>query len=162
MFNFHGYRTWMPDHDRGYTRHNEGVLPPDAEMAENYRRRAKFDEVVFDESRQRVIVDAAVEICRTVGIDLYYAVCVNTHAHVLVAWRDDRTREQLYDRMKRVIALKLARTEGVQGRRWLAARRAGKKVLEGDHLRYLMTEYLPGHHGVSWVDREMLRRVRDG
>lgn len=159
LFNFHGYRTWMPDHARGYTRHGEGVLPPDADMAGNYHRRAKFNRVLFDERRQGVVVHAALEVGRTIGIDVHYAVCVSTHAHVVVGWRDGRSWEQLYDRMKRIIGFKLAKAEGVPGRRWLAARRAGKRVQDARHLRHLMTVYLPGHRGVTWVDRVVLARV---
>ena len=159
MFNYHGYRTWMPDHPRGYTRHGEGVLPPDADLAANYHRRAKHETMRFDERRQGIVVDAVIEVSRNISVNVYHVVCVSTHAHVITSWRDDRSWEQIYDRMKRIVGFKLAKAEGVTGRRWLAARRAGKVVRDIEHLRHLMTVYLPGHHGVTWVNEAVLARV---
>ncbi|MEM1355661.1 MAG: hypothetical protein AAGH88_12345 [Planctomycetota bacterium] len=40
-FTFHAYGTWMPDHAKGYVRRKLGILPPDAKMAEQYRRNMK-------------------------------------------------------------------------------------------------------------------------
>lgn len=159
MINFHGYRTWMPDHPRGYTRHGEGIYAPDTNMADRYAKRAKFDRVIFDELRQQVVVSAIREVCQNIDVDLYYAVCIRTHGHAVVAWRDTRPWTQISDRIKRIVGLKLARSENVFGRKWLAARPAGKVVKDVDHLRHLMIRYLPSHRGATWVNGEILARV---
>src|SRR3954462_5248664 len=86
MFTFHGYGTWWPDHPRGYVRKNEGVLPPDPDMGEQYRDNAKFDVLRFDRAKQQVIVDAVREVCERSGVRLHYAVAVSTHAHAVVSW----------------------------------------------------------------------------
>ncbi|HEX8323030.1 MAG TPA: hypothetical protein VF595_03875 [Tepidisphaeraceae bacterium] len=159
LFNFHGYRTWMPDHPKGYTRHGEGVLAPDFDLAAHYYRRSRFDTVRFDARRQRVVVDAVQEVCSRIDIKLYYAVCVSTHAHALVGWKDAREHDVIYDRIKRIMGYKLSKAEGVVGRRWLAARRAGKQVRDEKHFKRLMIDYLPNHRGITWADRQVLARV---
>jgi len=160
LFTFHGYRTWMPDHPDGYSRKGEGTFAPDDEMNANYDARSKFPEITFDEARQRIVVDACSEVCRNLGIALYYAVCVNTHCHVLVGWRGDRVWTILHDRMKRVVAMKLAKAEGVSGRRWLVLRRSGEAVIEPKHFAHLMTEYLPGHFGYTSFDPKAMEDAR--
>ena len=53
FFSYHAYRSWMPDHRRGYTRRGEGYQPTDEEMARHYRENSKSDGVLFDEELQR-------------------------------------------------------------------------------------------------------------
>jgi hypothetical protein len=55
-FTIHAFRSWRPDHPRGYTRKGEGYQPPDEEMAEKYDQAASQDAVIFDESLQREIL----------------------------------------------------------------------------------------------------------
>ena len=160
LFTFHGYRTWMPDHPRGYNRKNEGTFAPDPEMNEHYERRAHFDEVRFDAERQKVVVDAYVEVASNLDLRLYYAVCVDTHAHPLVGWRDDREWTYIHDRLKSIIALKLGEAERVKGRRWLTARRIGEQVSESEHFAHLMTVYLPDHRGYTYFDASAMEDAR--
>lgn len=160
LFNIHGYKTWMPNHPRGYTRKGEGVFAPDEKMNQHYEDKSHFDEIRFNDARQRLLVDTAIEVCTNVGVRLYYAVCVSTHLHVLVGWSDDRKWEPIYDRIKKVAALKLARSEGVSGRRWFAHRRNGTPICTPDHFAYHMMEYLPGHRGYSHVDPKAMEAAR--
>ena len=37
----------MPDREEGFVRRKEGILPPDEELARQYKGRAKEDEVIF-------------------------------------------------------------------------------------------------------------------
>jgi hypothetical protein len=48
-FTYHAYRSWRPDHPRGYTKKGEGYQPPDPEIAEEYDERATQDPVEFTE-----------------------------------------------------------------------------------------------------------------
>ena len=33
LFTFHAYGTWMPDREEGFVRREQGILPPDEELA---------------------------------------------------------------------------------------------------------------------------------
>ncbi len=160
LFTIHGYRTWMPDHPDGYTRKNEGVFAPDDAMNESYARRSAFDEIRFDVMRQKTVVDACIEFCQTISARLYYGVCVDTHVHPLVGWTDDREWGRIHDRLKSVIALKLARSEGVKDRRWLASGRSGERVETSEHFGHLMTVYLPDHVGYTYFDPKAMEDAR--
>jgi len=152
----------MPNHERGYTQKGKGVFSTDEQMNLLYERKSQFDAIYFTESRQRIVVDAALEVCNTIGISAYYLVCVSTHLHALVGWKDEREWEMIYDRIKRIIALKLARSEGVAGRRWLAARRNGTAICSREHFVHLVHTYLPDHQGVRYVDEQALGRINNG
>jgi hypothetical protein len=160
MFTFHGYRTWMPDHPEGYTRKGKGFLSPDEAMNRHYEERARHDEVRFDDARQELIVAASREIATNINARIYYAVCVDTHCHVLLGWHDERDWTALHDRMKRIIALKLGRAEGVRGRRWLTQRRSSEQVQTPDHFAHLMTVYLPDHRGRTYFDPHAMEDAR--
>ena len=53
-FTIHAFRSWRPDHPRGYTRKGEGYQPPDEEMAEKYDQAASQDAVIFERALQDV------------------------------------------------------------------------------------------------------------
>ena len=59
LFTFHAYGTWMPDREEGFVRRDEGILPPDEDLARRYRDRQKGDEVLFDASLQRLLINEA-------------------------------------------------------------------------------------------------------
>ena len=64
LFTYHAYRSWNADHRRGYTRKDEGVLPPDEERAEFYDRNAKQPAVEFDRTMQAFLIAGAADVCR--------------------------------------------------------------------------------------------------
>jgi hypothetical protein len=45
LFTYHAYRSWNADHRRGYTNKDEGVLPPDVQMADFDDRNAELPPV---------------------------------------------------------------------------------------------------------------------
>jgi hypothetical protein len=150
FYTFHAYRSWMPDHPRGYTRRGVGVVPPNEKMNQRYVERSKFDELEFDSALQNLVVDAIAEVCSNLKTDLYYAVAVSTHAHA-VAECANVDPLKLHDTMKRIIGLKLARFCGVEGRTWLSRGRDLKPVRDVKHLEHLLYVYLPGHHGATFI-----------
>jgi hypothetical protein len=62
-FTMHAYRSWRPDHPRGYTIKGFGYQPPDPVAADVYDENAKQDPVVFDHQTQREILVLAHQIC---------------------------------------------------------------------------------------------------
>ncbi|HLL90877.1 MAG TPA: hypothetical protein VK324_16370 [Tepidisphaeraceae bacterium] len=156
MFTLHGYATWEPDHPMGYVRRGEGVLPPDPVMAANYAGNASFDAFRFDRSSQQVVVDAVREACSTIGVRLHYVVCVSTHAHAVVSWRGGFTWDEVYDRIKSICGMRLAKHCGTAGtgRPYFSEGRDSSRVRDRGHFLHLMRKYLPGHHGVMWRDRD--------
>src|SRR5207244_13089562 len=62
-FTLHAYRSWRPDHPRGYTLKGRGYQAPDAEQADFYDKNAKQDAVLFDQQTQREILNIAHAIC---------------------------------------------------------------------------------------------------
>jgi hypothetical protein len=55
-FTLHAYRSWRPDHPRGYTRKGIGYVSSDPDRADKYDRNAKQEPVQFDERTQREIL----------------------------------------------------------------------------------------------------------
>ena len=66
-FTIHAYRSWKPDHPRGYTDRGKGYQPPDADRADDYDRAAKQEPVKFDRSTQEEILVIAHLICEEEG-----------------------------------------------------------------------------------------------
>ena len=56
LFTFHAFGTWMPDREEGFVRRERGILPPDEELARQYRDRAKENEVIFDSRLQALLI----------------------------------------------------------------------------------------------------------
>jgi hypothetical protein len=66
-FTLHAYRSWRPDHKRGYTLHGEGYLPPDEIQADEYDAHASQPPVTFDKEIQKLILLHTYDICRREG-----------------------------------------------------------------------------------------------
>ena len=62
-FTLHAYRSWRPDHPKGYTKRGEGYQPPDPEQARKYDERATQEPATFDEETQRVLIRSAYDFC---------------------------------------------------------------------------------------------------
>jgi hypothetical protein len=63
-FTLHAYRSWSPDHPRGYTQRGKGYQPPDAEQAEKYDQRAKQPVATFDPEVQKLLIRIAHDFCK--------------------------------------------------------------------------------------------------
>ena len=84
-FTLHAYRSWRPDHPRGYTKRGEGYQPPSEEIADQYDRNAKQDAVTFRREIQQEILDLARSICEEEGWRLEAAGFDEGHTHLVVS-----------------------------------------------------------------------------
>ena len=149
LFTFHAYRSWMPDHKRGYTKRGEGYQPPDEEMAQDYERRAKHEETIFDEALSRDLIQQLLASCAMINCRLHAGTIEPTHIHGLVSWKHQRGWMSVRK------ALKTALTKRLQEiNEELALSRGGsrKHVKDRAHFDYLMITYLPGHRGLAWYE----------
>lgn len=149
LFTYHAYRSWMPDNPLGYVRRGEGILPPDAIMAQHYTKAARADEVAFDHTMQRVIVHAVRESCAHHAWRLHYACTTSTHAHILISWRGFFDWKRVSNTLKRRIGIALSKAFNRKGP-WLSRGQSAKRVKDQAHFDHLMTTYLPNHRGASW------------
>jgi hypothetical protein len=155
LLTFHAYRSWRPDHPRGYVRRDEDVLPPDPEMAARYERHARCLPVRFEPDLQDIPVEGARDICERRDWRPHLVATDVRHVHLLVNWRDDALSwKDVYDTFKRLLGMMLAKQTGRRGRRWFVRKGSRNEVRDREHFEYLMTEYLPGHRGLAWSERD--------
>src|SRR5690242_14368248 len=111
-FTIHAYRSWRPDHPRGYTRKGEGYQDPDPEMASDYDEAASQDAVLFDAGTQLDLLRLTRSICAEECWCLEGAGFDPTHMHLAVSWRIRMTWNEVDRRLKNLLALKLNRERG--------------------------------------------------
>ncbi len=58
-FTIHAYRSWSPDHPRGYTEYGEGYQLPSENVAQIYDDNATKDPVEFDQTNGGSFVGTA-------------------------------------------------------------------------------------------------------
>ncbi|MCZ6851853.1 MAG: hypothetical protein O7F17_09450 [Planctomycetota bacterium] len=154
LLTLHAYRSWRPDHPRGYVRQGEGILPPDAEMAAQYDRNATHRQVTFDKELQQILVEGTCDICDRRDWRLHYVATEPTHIHALVSWLDDTLDWKFaHDTLKRLLGMMLAQHTRTKGRKWFVRKGSRKRVRDCGHFEYLMNEYLPKHRGRRWSER---------
>jgi len=150
-FTLHAYRSWRPDHPRGYTVKGEGYQPSDSGAAYEYDHYARQDPVVFDETIQRELLVLTHEICVRELWRLEAAGSDPTHQHVVISWRKFQRWEDADQRLKNLLSLKLNRRHNTPGKRWFVRRHSAPRRVEHEsHLKHLLTVYLPGHPGLFW------------
>jgi REP element-mobilizing transposase RayT len=161
-FTLHAYRSWSPNHRRGYTRRGEGYQLPDPEVARQYDARANHPKVVFDRSIQEVLIVGSFDICRRRGWRLHAVGTDPSHVHMVISWHGFQSWRQVMEKLKNVLSYFLGRATEKPGRRWFVTDGSRKRVMDQDHLDYLMTEYLPDHPGLFWCEGEALPEDRHG
>jgi hypothetical protein len=150
-FTLHAYRSWRPDHPRGYTEKGKGYQPPSAERARQYDENAKQDPVIFDDEAQKELLLLAHSICEEEDWRLEAASFDPTHGHFVISWRGFNRWEEVDRRLKNLLALKLNRAHNSPGKRWFVRRHsAPRRVKEQSHFDYLLETYLPDHPGLFW------------
>jgi hypothetical protein len=160
-FTFHAYRSWNPDHPRGYTKKGIGYLPPDPEMTKRYNRNAKQPPVLFDCELQKEILSLTYVTCEEEGWRLEAAGFDPTHAHLMVSWVRFIPWEEVDRRLKNLLALKLNRRHHSPGKRWFVRRHgAPRRVRDKQHFTYLAEIYFPDHRGAFWKRGMMPPDVR--
>jgi hypothetical protein len=154
LLTYHAYRSWSPDHPRGYVRRDGGALPPDPEMAGRYERHAGCPPVRFEPALQDILVEGARDICQRRDWHLHLVATHVTHVHLLVSWRDEALSwKDVHDTFKRLLGMMLAKRTDQRGRRWFVRKGSRRRVRDRERCEYLMTEYLPGHRGLAWSER---------
>ena len=156
LFTFHAYGTWLPDREEGFVLRHEGVLPPDAKLASDYRERMGQDVVFFDDAKQRALIDAAIESCEHQVCRLHYVATESTHVHVLVRWDHDRSWMTVRSGLKR--SLTRALNAQFQKPTWLVKGASRRHVKDEEHFERLVHEYLPQHRGWKWSEERGLFR----
>ncbi len=149
LFTFHAYGTWMPDREEGFVRRKQGLLPPDAKLAQQYRTRAKEDQVLFDSRLQSLIIEEiriAWEKQRCRG---HYVATESTHVHLLVSWPDERSWLRLRMGLKSSLTRRLNRDVRQRGN-WFVDSASRKRVKDDAHFEHLVNTYLPSHSGWKW------------
>ena len=148
LFTFHAYGTWMPDRPRGYVRRGEGILSPDNEMADMYRRRAEEPHAIFSEAIQRALIDEALTAGEKQGFDVHFIATEITHVHVLVSWRSDKPWKTVRTGLRQSLSRRLNRD--FKRREWFVDGASRKRVKDREHFDYLIEKYLPAHSGWKW------------
>ncbi len=153
LLTFHAYRSWRPDHPKGYVRQGEGILPPDTEMATQYDRNATRPQVTFDNNLQEILVEGTRDICERRDWRLHYVATEPTHMHALISWTDGELDWKfVHDTLKRLLGMMLAQQTQTKGRKWFVRKGSRKRVRDQAHYEYLMNEYLPKHRGRRWSE----------
>ncbi|MEM9915352.1 MAG: hypothetical protein AAF911_10345 [Planctomycetota bacterium] len=173
LFTYHTYRSWMPDHPRGYTKRKRGVLPSDPVMARRYAGRAKFERVLWDEADREVALRAVARVCEHPDREdwrLHEAVAVFNHLHVVVSWEGKDAASSLGEEARvadtaargaskvlhRAITVDVRDSRGWEAGRAVLSRGGDRKrVRDKRHLKYLVEVYLPRHKrygGVLWSE----------
>ncbi len=151
LFTYHAYGSWLPDRARGYTRKSHGVLPPDPDMADRYRRNMAQRPATFSPAIQRRMIEELVTACQRQGYDLRAVATDPSHLHALAAWRSTRAWSRVRAGLQHSLSRRLNQDLG--RRTWFAAHPSRKRVKDREHLDYLTGQYLPNHRGWKW-DRE--------
>jgi hypothetical protein len=149
LFTFHAYRSWMPDHPRGYTVRAAGQQAPDPFMARLYVDRARHAEARFPCELARKLIDELLASALRTRLRLQACATADTHLHVLVSWADDRC----WMAVRRSLKISLSRrfrSEGIPG--GLSRGGSRKRVRDWGHFGHLMTRYLPDHPGIGWYE----------
>lgn len=162
LYTLHAYRSWMPDHQRGYVRRGNGILKPDEQRARRYHRLARHERMVFGDERCEQIIAAMHDLCASKPWRLHAVVAVWTHVHVIVSWGSFHDAKRGRAVVKRAITTWLRDRSG-EDCKWLAGGGSIKRVRDRRHFEHLMTQYLPDHRkygGRQWYEPPASRTTR--
>lgn len=155
-FTLHAYRSWRPDHPRGYVHHTNGLLPPDPVAAKWYDAHAKSEPTIFDEKVQRLLYRGTSEICRNRNWRFHGGASDPTHFHVLVSWIEFVSCQDVLARMKNLLSYILGQEIRPRGRKWFVRGGSKRRVKDRGHFDYLLDKYFPDHRGLVWREGEPL------
>ncbi len=148
LFTYHAYLSWLPDRKRGYTHRGQGILPPDPDMADRYRRNAKESPVSFEPDSQKIMIE---EVLIAAKFQRFTVDSIGTdpsHLHLLNHWRDEREFDVIRNGLRSSLTRRLNRDFGK--RTWFSESASRKRVLDQEHFDYLVVTYLPDHPGWKW------------
>jgi REP element-mobilizing transposase RayT len=151
-FTLHAYRSWRPDHPRGYTLRGFGYQPASKDAANEHDKRAKQPPTTFDRATQRQMLSILKTICTDEEWRLEAAAFDPSHVHVIISWKTFNRWEDVDRRLKNLLSLKLNRANGTPGKRWFVrGRSAPRRVRDAKHFEHLTKRYLPDHPGIFWM-----------
>jgi hypothetical protein len=149
-FTLHAYRSWRPDHPRGYTRRGKGYQKPDPEQARKYDERARQDPAKFVHEVQILLIRFAHEFCQRRKFRLHGAGNEAGHVHYALSVQGYCDWHEVMRRLKNVLSLILNRHFNTPGKRWFVRGGSRKRVLDLTHLNRLLLKYFPDHPGPFW------------
>jgi hypothetical protein len=149
-FTLHAYRSWRPDHPRGYTKRGEGYQPPDPEQAKRYDERASQDAAKFVKEVQILIIRISHDFCERRKMRLHGVGNEEGHTHIVLSWSGFSSWHEVMRRLKNVLATELNRHFNTPGKRWFVRGGSRKQVKNRPHLNRLLDKYLPDHPGLFW------------
>jgi hypothetical protein len=148
LFTFHAYRSWMPDHRRGFVQRGRGIVAPDPRLADAYARRARFERVRWDDADADTLLLAARQTCETPARQwrLHIGVAVFNHVHLLVSWRYYADAARVKAVFHRALTVALRDAHGDPPCRPRLARGGSRKrITARAHFLHLRHTYLPTH-----------------
>jgi hypothetical protein len=154
LFTFHAYRSWMPDHKRGFTRRKDGIVERNVGLAAAYEREAKQQPVDFDSAVQRWLIDETQVNAKFQRVRVHAVATDSTHLHALVSWGDERDWLRIRTSLKTSLTRRLNRER--QQRSWFAEPGSRKRVVDRKHFDYLESMYLPKPSGWQWNETDGL------
>ncbi|HEY4759616.1 MAG TPA: hypothetical protein VIH42_03455 [Thermoguttaceae bacterium] len=140
----------MPDRKKGFVRRKKGILPPDKQMANIYKKQAKQSKILFSVVVQKLLLEEFSLVCRMQRLRAHYISTEPTHVHVLVSWDDDRSWFVIRNGIKTSFSRRLNKEESQ--RTWFSSGASRKRVKDQAHFDYLITQYLPSHLGWQWQE----------
>ena len=165
LFTYHTYRSWMPDHKRGFTKEDEGYQLPNPELADAYRAASTFPPFELDAETERFLIEVAQDVCGRREWRMHAGATEPTHLHILVSWRGSERWEDVRGKIKNILSLELSKRSREIGRRWFAEKASRKRVKDRGHFDYLIDVYLfKKHGGWRWSEKRGWtepRRKRD-
>jgi REP element-mobilizing transposase RayT len=151
LITIHAYRSWNADHPRGYVRHGKGILPPNAEQAKAYDKRAADLPALFGDADQAAIASIAADACIRRDWRLHAIALEPSHVHILMSWKDDTRSDSVCGKLKNLISRELNLGLATK-RKWLSRGASRKRVNDRGHFDHLVLNYLPKHGGLFWKE----------
>jgi REP element-mobilizing transposase RayT len=147
----------MPDEDDGYVARGQGRLPQDVVVASQYRQRMNDEEVLFDDTKTKTLIDEVHNAAKYQDFRVHFVATEPTHIHILVSWKDEqRGFEKLRWSIRQSLSRRLGRDFGP--REWLSEGGSRRRVINQEHFDFLVCTYLPGHGGWKWSEEQGLHK----
>ncbi len=154
VFTYHAYRSWLPDHPRGYIERGKGRQFPSEREAERYRQNAQHDEFTFTSELQALLIAESRNACNHQGLRLHLAATEPTHVHVLVSWMGDKAAQQVSKSLKSSLTRALRKHSDIHdvesARPFFSHGSDRTRLHTRDHFNHWMNKYGPSHIGLVW------------
>ena len=147
-FTFHAYGTWLPDRPEGSFKYHQGWQPPGHARAETYRSQMTDEPARFNNKAQQLLLDTLRKGETLQNYDLYALATDESHAHAVIAWRDEREPVRIRSQVKSSMTRAINQSFGK--RKWFVYGAGQTPITDEEHLHHLVHVYLPKHSGLYW------------